>query len=70
MRKYQSETQVLRQLKNQGLVHLPSTHTIKIIYSKFVKCGSVHDMHRSGLPFCCHKVIKQINDSISKHPDT
>jgi len=27
--KYQSETQILRQLKKQELVNLPSTHTIK-----------------------------------------
>ena len=70
MRKYQSKTQVLRQLKKQGLVNLSSTNNIKAIYFKFEKCDSVHDTHCSGHPSCSDKVIKEINDYISKHPDT
>ena len=68
--KYQSETQVIQQMKKQVLVNLPSTHTIKVIYSKFVKCGSVHDIHRLSRLLCSDNVIKEIDDCISKHTDT
>ena len=40
MCKYQSEIQVSRDLRKQGLINVPSRPTINIIYSKFLQYGS------------------------------
>ena len=69
MCKYQSEIQVHRELRKEGLINVLIKTTINGIYSKFLQSGSVHNMHRSNRPSCSTYVIEK-NEFISIKTDT
>ena len=60
MAKFESLTQVLRQLSNEGFKNLPTKETISNVYTKFCEFGIVSDMPRSGRP--------KISDEESTNP--
>ena len=50
MAKYESVTAVKRQLTKEEFQHKPTDQTIRLLYKKFLKTGSVEDKVRSGRP--------------------
>ena len=50
MAKYESVTEVKRQLTKEGFQHKPTDQTIRLLYKKFLEIGSVEDKVRSGRP--------------------
>ena len=70
MAKMESATTVQRALRREKFAKVPSIPTIRNIYNRFCKTGSVADLPRSGRPKLCNENdtehIKEIVDAKPK----
>lgn len=68
MAKFGSPTQVIRELKGEGIVNIPSNTSITNLYQKFCEFGTVHDLPISGRPKISEKKMNLIEEILHKNP--
>ena len=62
MVKFGSPMQIIRELKGEGIVNIPSNTSITNLYQKFCEFGTVHDLLSSSRPKISKENTKLIEE--------